>query len=331
MITPRIIAVGLAMWLSAAAPAGPQDRVDTDRLMAALDRLPEKRAAWGGGEYLRGLEETADLIERELIGLGYEVQEQAFVWSRVRGDDPQTFRNLWVDLPGSTLPDEVLILGAHYDTVPGSPGADDNATGTAAALELARVLKNVRMERTVRIMFYSAEEAGLVGSRRYVEQIATPAVAAGEEIIHGMVSLEMLGYFSDEPGSQAAPAGLPAFVEIPDRGDFIAVVGLLPHIGFHLPFARAMMEAEPNLRVASTGLIPAATRDMYRSDHGSFWLAGIPAVMLTDTANFRNPHYHQPTDTIETIDRERFAMVVRAVAHATHQLCGPLPERPVQP
>jgi hypothetical protein len=329
MRTTAALAPLLFAVLAHAAP--PQVRIETDRLRGHIEALPADRSVSGDDEDAAGLREAAGYIEGRLRAFGYKIQDQEVVWGRRPGpgEDPDTTtsRNLWADLPGTTRPGEVIVLASHYDAVPGSPGADDNATGVAANLELARVLRGHPMERTVRFLFPTAEEVGMVGSRRYVAEHVVPAIDSGEETIFGMVSLEMLGYFSDEPGSQQVPAGaLPGFIEIPTRGDFIAIVGILPHAHFHVPLGLAMMESAPGLEVLSTGLIPSPIGDMVRSDHSVFWAIGVPAVMLTDTSNFRNPHYHQATDTIETLDFDRFTLVVRGVAGAVHRLAGPVAE-----
>jgi len=321
------LAALVALLVAPVAPAAPpQDRVETERLRAGVASLPERRAIRGDEENLAGLAEASELLEQSLVGLDYEVHEQAVEWALLRGDEVRRSRNLWVDIEGRSAAHEVILIAAHYDAVPGSPGADDNATGVAAVLELARVLRDEEMDRTVRLMFTTAEEVGLVGARRYVAEYVKRSPEPGEERIVGMISLDMLGYFSDEPGSQRAPSGLPKSLLPTDKGDFIGMLALLPHASFHVPLAEAMMETSPGLRVISTGIMPFPLPDMARSDHAPFWAAGVPAVLLSDTANFRNPHYHQATDTIETIDFERFTSVVRGLAGAVHRLAGPVGE-----
>lgn len=329
---PGILALFVAAIHASATPDPVTETapITAQTLRAHLESLPTDRSIRGDDADLEGLERTAGLIERALTELGCEVQTQPVIWAprlRPEGDEPVRSvesRNIWVDLPGTDLPGEVLVIAAHYDAVDGTPGADDNGTGVAAALEIARVLKATPLRRTVRILFPTAEEVGLVGARRYADEIAAPAIERGDERIVGVISLEMLGYFSDEPGSQTAPVkGLPPAIRVPDKGDFIAVVGILPHLAFHGPLVTRMQQAEPDLNIVSTGLLPAPTRDLSRSDHAAFWAIGVPAVMLTDTANFRNPNYHQPTDTIETLDFDRLTMVANAVAGAVRALAEP--------
>lgn len=305
----------------------PAEAVRPESVMGALRSIPTERSVVGGDADRLGLARTEGFIEGWLRALGHDVHEQEITWPLPDRDaaGPVTGRNLWVDLRGETKPTEVLILGAHFDAVPGTPGADDNATGVAAALEVVRVLSGRRHERTVRVMFFTAEEIGLVGSRTYARDIARPALASGDETIVGMVSLEMLGYFSDEPDSQSSPIGaIPGVFEPPTVGDFIAIVGVAPHAEFIRAFAGGMKRASPEPKVFDTSFLPFAPPDLHRSDHAPFWRLGVPAVMLTDTSNFRNPHYHRPTDTVETLDEDRFVQVVRGVATATHEIAGPI-------
>jgi len=305
----------------------PQEMVDRDRIMRDLRRLPESRAINGDRTSVEGLAQAASMIQDELERLGHEVHEQEVTWSlpvRDRELAVRTSRNLWIDLPGMESPDEVLIVGAHFDAVPRSPGADDNGTGVAAALELARVLTDRPMQRTVRIMFYTAEEVGLIGSYRYAEQIAKPAIDEGRESIVGMISLDMLGYYSDEPGSQENPLGrIPGLSVVPDTGDFLAMVAVFRYHEFNTALLGAMQRAEPSLRVLSTGLIPEPLDDMKRSDHAPFWAIGVPAVLLTDTSEFRNPHYHTPHDRVDTLDPTRLTKAVRSLTGGVYELAGP--------
>lgn len=320
----------------AADPIAPRHLVEKDRLFDLLESLPHGRAINGTEAEFAALLETADLIRGVLKDLGYEVHEQEVPWSfpmRPRSDGQEAGNargvvrvspNLWVDLIGTTRPEEVLIIGAHYDVVPGTPGADDNGSGVVAVLELARVLRDFPTERTIRLQFYTAEEVGLIGAERYAYKIAFPAMEQGRERFIGMVSLDMIGYFSDEPGSQRYPSQIPDFLRPRDKADFIAAVAIAPHASFHVPFMQAIAEAEPELPQFSTGILPEAIPDMRRSDHAPFWDINIPAIQLTDTSNFRYRHYHQPTDTIDKLDFDRLTRVVRGVAHAAWTLAGPV-------
>ncbi|MGF1536301.1 MAG: M28 family peptidase [Elainellaceae cyanobacterium] len=208
-----------------------------------------------------------------------------------------------------------LVLGAHYDTVQYSPGVDDNATGVIAAIETARILGPLSLPQPLTLVFFDLEEAGLWGSQAFVA--AYPDVA-------GAVILEMLGFRCTQPGCQRYPAGIPAPPQT--TGTFLAAVGDRAHPLLVEGFA-------PDPRQPSTyisGPLPVFTLtvptlgplapDLLRSDHVPFWRAGIGAVMLTDTAEFRNPHYHQPSDEVSTIDTAFYRSAVQLVIERVHRL-----------
>ncbi len=216
-----------------------------------------------------------------------------------------------------------LLVCAHYDTVQGSVGADDNASGVAVMLECARLLSPLALRRTVDFLAVDMEERqpegeGLVGSLAFVQEVAKGRGYAG------VYNLEMVGYTSG-PGTQKLPPGfsslLPAVAErLAQRGyagDSLAVVSN--------PGSRALVQTlvdavhgASDLEVVAVELptgLPAPP-DLFRSDHASFWAAGVPAVMLTDTANFRNPHYHTGRDTPDTLDYAFMARVTASLATA---------------
>lgn len=355
-------------------PPATQARQLRDRLLADLNAIPAKRAALGDAEHREGLLKTeAWLIER-LKSIGLTAQPQEFVWNSpalkalviprdaeqpaegAKDDERFKFRNYIVELPGTDLASEVIILGAHYDAVPQSPGADDNASGVVALLEIARMLKDQPRRRTIRLVFFTLEEVGLHGSVQYVlskrsewfpapdpatkpeqpdpagpaaespsDKQAEATVSPPKERLVGMVSLECIGFFSDEKGSQTNPipkvGGVPVVdLHVPDAGNFVGLAGISRHREFSQRLIKEMEKAEPDLPVVAADVLPIAPPDFLRSDHAPFLLAGLPAVMLTDTANFRNPNYHKPTDTVATLDLDRLAKVVRAVAAATQAI-----------
>jgi len=328
-------AAACALFLvGGASVAPPQELVSKDRLLDTIRALPAKRAPLAGDEHREGLRKTEDWLIEQLKGMGLEPRTQEFRWSLplrpaagdtgTKTDDEQikerTWRNIWVDLPGSDKPDEVLLISGHFDAVPQSPGADDDASGTAGVLELARVLKDQPRRRTLRLMFFNLEESGLVGSTRYVAEVLKPN--SGERIV-GMASLEMIGYFSDEPNSQKSPIPrVEGVFDPPTVGDSIAVVGIARHQPLSRRFVQEMAAAEPRLKITVADFLPVPVPDMMRSDHRPFVMAGLPGIMITDTANFRNPHYHKPTDTLDTLDAERMTWVVRAVAGAANALAN---------
>jgi len=326
---------------SGVVSAGPTEEPQTDatdvsqdRLMETLRSLPANRSAWGPNANRAALLQTEELVLATLKGFGYSVTEQPFeapipkkrwrspgagaIPEAPHVDEPETVktRNFIVDIAGTEHPNEVLLVGAHFDSVDNTPGADDNGTGTAALLELARTLHDSKPRRTVRLVFFSLEETGLFGAKHYLRE--WKASPAAERII-GMMSLEMIGYFSTEEGSQATPPGLEklaAGLKLPTVGDFLAITGLQKHRHFSGPLADAMAVAVPELPLLRADFFPFPIPDLYRSDHAPFMMADIPAVMITDTSNYRNPNYHKPTDTPETIDAARFTLAVKGIRAA---------------
>jgi Zn-dependent M28 family amino/carboxypeptidase len=212
----------------------------------------------------------------------------------VRG---KTHQNLILNLPAGTGAKQKpsILIGAHYDAVPGTPGADDNATGVAVLLELARAFAAEPVRYPVRLVAFDMEEYGLLGSAQYAADLQQQ-----QQSLRLMISLEMLGYCDSAPGSQRYPAGLERFY--PNRGDFIGLIGNLPTIPDLIRLSRIIRKKGTPcewLPAPNRGLIVPQTR---LSDHAPFWDRGYPAMMVTDTAFLRNPHYHQGSDRIETLD-----------------------------
>lgn len=331
------VLLALAFCLPPGDPAAsPAEVVDEGRLMAFVRALPEKRSLAGGPEHAEGVRQAERLILETLKGIGYEPTLHEFGWApraqRQEGQPDPVWNNIIVDLPGAELPGELIIVGAHFDAVPAGPGADDNASGTAALMEIARALKGRAMRRSVRLIFFNGEEVGLVGSIRYIAE-HMPVEKRAEPRLIGMVSLEMLGFFTDEPGSQRSPLPpVPGVFEPPTVGDFIAITSTRSHATFAKRLDEEMRKASPGLKTVLAAEqipdFPLVPRDILRSDHGSFLMAGLPGVMITDTANFRNANYHKATDTAQTLDGPRFAAVVRGVAGAVFAIAEPASARP---
>lgn len=214
----------------------------------------------------------------------------------------RTHTNWVLNLPGQHPRRPPILIGAHYDTVPGSPGADDNATGIAVLLELARQFATHPPQCPVQLVTFDLEEYGMLGSQAYVAELCRR-----HQALTLMISLEMLGYFDDRPGTQTYPAGLQALY--PDRGDFIALIGdwltipTMVRLWWSCRQVQLPCQWLPSFRQGHP--VP----DTRRSDHAPFWDAGYRAIMVTDTANLRNPHYHQPSDTIATLNLERLSQV----------------------
>jgi len=209
-----------------------------------------------------------------------------------------------------------IVIGAHYDTVLGSPGADDNASGVASLIELARELRGTPPRRTIRFVAFANEEppffqrAGM-GSLEYARSLRE----AGIEL-RGMVSLESIGYYDPTPGSQHFPAGLAALY--PDTGDFIAFVGNVGSARWVERWTGAFRAIAEVPSEAFSG--PGWITGVGWSDHWSFWTHGYDALMVTGTATFRNPNYHEATDRPGTLDYETLARVTEALAGALREI-----------
>jgi Zn-dependent M28 family amino/carboxypeptidase len=257
------------------------------------------------------LNQAAQFIEASLQGAGFaSVERQTFT---VRG---VTCANLAVERPGASAPNEILVVGAHYDTDPFTPGADDNASGVAALLALARAFVNTTQPRTIRFVafvneemphFYTQDMGSFRAARRSRER--------GENIV-GMLSLESIGYYSTVAHSQRYPAALGAIY--PDTGDFIGFVSNLRSRGLLRRAVQAFRRhAEFPTEAAA---LPAFVPGVAWSDHWAYWKHGYPAIMVTGTAPFRNPNYHRMTDTPDTLDYDRLTRVVSGLASVVREL-----------
>ncbi|HEX9780703.1 MAG TPA: M28 family peptidase, partial [bacterium] len=251
-------------------------------------------------EAKRALGDAADALEGRWAALGLAVRRDAIPGS------PGT-ANLQVEVRGERCPEEVVVVGAHYDSVWGSPGANDNASGVAALLALAARLRDPAPERTLRFVAFANEEppafqTAAMGSLAY----ARAARASGARIL-AMLSLETLGYYSQTDGSQRYPS--PFGLWYPSRGDFLAFVGNLRSRRLVRDAVRAFRAGAslPAEGIAAPGAVPGVSW----SDHWAFWSQGYPAIMVTDTALYRDPAYHTPEDRPERLD---YASLARAVA-----------------
>jgi Zn-dependent M28 family amino/carboxypeptidase len=224
--------------------------------------------------------------------------------------------NLVAELPGTDPAAPVLDLGAHWDTVEDSPGADDNASGVAGVLAVAAALAaRDAPQRGVRFCFFGGEESDpkpFVGSTAHVD-------AAGDRRVEGGIVLEMIGYRSTAPGSQAIPPALLGLIELPDAGDFIAVVGDEGSADYVAALVEAAAQ-EPGLAVLPLVVPEAGLATVSRSDHVPYWQTGRKGVMVSDTADYRNPHYHTATDVPSTLDYGFAAAVTAMVTTAVEIL-----------
>lgn len=255
---------------------------------------------------------AATYLDEELRTLGYEVKTQAYPTMEL------TVKNLEAELTGVSQPEETIIVGAHYDSVLGSPGANDNGSGVAALLEIAHLLADQKLPRTVRFVAFANEEPPFfyteaMGSRVYARR----SRHRGEHIV-AMLSLECFGYYSEEPGSQRYP--FPFGLFYPEVGNFIGFVG-------NLSSRTLVREAVATFRrqtpFPSEGTAaPGWLTGIHWSDHWAFWKEGYPAIMVTDTALFRYGHYHASTDTPDKLDYPRLARVTVGIASVITELAG---------
>ncbi len=251
------------------------------------------------------LEKAARYIERTLAAAGYKPSPQEFT---TRG---KRVRNIETTIDAATPDAETIVVGAHYDSAIGTPGANDNATGTAAVLELARLLAPLKGKsgKRIRLVLFVNEELPYFGTEDMGSLQYAKRLAERSERVTAMYSLETLGFYSDAAGSQKYPA--PFGLVFSDRGDFISFVGML---GSRALLQEAMRSFRahtqfPTIGGVSPGFIPGISW----SDHWAFARHGFQALMITDTALFRYPHYHKPTDTPDKIDNERLARVVKGI------------------
>ncbi|WP_009634409.1 M20/M25/M40 family metallo-hydrolase [Synechocystis sp. PCC 7509] len=268
-------------------------QVSKTRLFTHLENLQGDRSTNQNRQVAR------NYITTSLKNLGWSPNLQSFVDGI----------NIVAERSGKIPNAGTIIVAAHYDTVPGSPGADDNATGVATLLEIARIFNNLSTPQTLKLVFFDSEEIGLRGSLAFTANIANLAN------LNGVVVMDMIGFGCYTPNCQKYPPGLPAIVQR-DRGDFLAVVGDAEHLQLLKAFTSTKLPVI-TLPIPLKGLF---TPDVLRSDHAPFWYQGIGAVLVTDTANLRSPHYHQLSDTVANIDRSFFTGAAQVVVNAIHRL-----------
>ncbi len=305
----------LAMPGSSARPPLPEPTV-SERALAVSLEADVRALAEGIGERnmhrAGSLDEAAAWIEARMRAAGYRPQRRSYRLSStgMSRHAGRTADNLVAELPGTERPDEIVVIGAHYDTVPGSPGANDNASGVAVLLALAEAFADRPRPRTVRFVAFANEEPPFyltpdMGSHAYARQSREQG-----ERISAMMALDGLGYFSDASGSQHYPApGLGLLY--PDAGSFIGFVTRFRDAGL---LRRALGAFRGQATLPSEGAaLPGFIPGVGWSDHWSFWRHGYPAFLVTDTLPFRDPHYHSPGDTPERLDFERMARVAEGL------------------
>jgi Zn-dependent M28 family amino/carboxypeptidase len=266
-------------------------------------------------EQPKTIEATIGYLKGQWQEMGHDIRDETY---DAIGNEAT---NLIVEKQGSKRPDQIVLLGAHYDTVFMTPGADDNASAVAVLLEVSRLLANHQGKRTARYVAFACEEPPYfsldsMGSQHHARQ----SRKRGDEIV-GMLCLEMVGYFKDEVGSQQVPPTIPKIFHrlFPRRGNFLAAVGNLSSVKLCWAFRRGFKRGTRRMPLLSICL-PQTIHEIRMSDNGSFWDQGYPALMLTDTAFLRNPNYHLESDTPDTLDYARMTEVTLGVAGAMRRL-----------
>jgi|APFre7841882724_1041349.scaffolds.fasta_scaffold57362_1 hypothetical protein len=229
----------------------------------------------------------------------------------------KTFSNIIVSMPGVKYPDETVIIGAHYDTVYGTPGADDNASAVAVLLEVCRALKSISPGRTLKLIFFFLEEPPVFRTEHMGSYVYAKEAKARNENIKAMICLEMVGYYSDKKDGQTFPLPLMSMM-FSTTPNFIAVVGNLKSRNLVDKVKNSLLKVSPIPveTLTSVSFVPGV--DL--SDHRSFWEMGYPAVMITDTAFYRNPNYHTENDTIDTLDFNTMADLLKGLLQAAKDL-----------
>ncbi|MBN2428377.1 MAG: M28 family peptidase [Deltaproteobacteria bacterium] len=265
----------------------------------------------------RKLVETADYIERVFGKTGFEVKTQEYLVEDKR------VKNLEVEIGGVSASEEIIVIGAHYDTVEDCPGANDNASGIAALLEMACLMSGSRPSRTLRFVAFVNEEPPFfqttgMGSVVYARQ----ARVKGEKIV-AMFALETIGCYSDKEGSQSFPSPLLRFF-YPTTGNFIAFV---TNFRSRRLLRQSLTSFRRHVSFPSQGLAgPGGLPGIDWSDHWSFWEEDYPAIMITDTAPYRYPYYHTPRDTPDKIQFEKMTRVVAGLSRMVEDLAGIRPD-----
>ena len=260
-----------------------------------------------------GLAAARDYIAARFEASGYQVRHLEY---EISGD---RFTNLEATRPGTTHADEIVLVGAHYDAVVGAPGANDNGSGVAAMLELAARLKDIETPRSIRFVAFVNEEPPHFQQNSMGSDVYARLAAKENQNIVAMYALETIGYFRDEPGTQHYPAPLGLFY--PSAGNFIAFVGNLSSRGL---VTRSLRSFRTHASFPSEGIAaPEFFPGINWSDHWSFWKQGYPAVMVTDTAPYRYPHYHAPGDTPDKVDYDKMVPLVRGIEKMLLDMLSP--------
>lgn len=261
-------------------------RIDAEQLRAHIDAIDEPRNAFAQPERLQ---ETADYVQSQLEGFGYNVMLDNVTLGHA------TSPNIYAEQRGVSCPGRIFVVGGHYDSVTTTPGADDNASGTAGMLEIARVLTDTPLPATVRFAGFTMEENGLVGGLKMAADLA----AADAQVV-GMMSLDMIGYTTD-------------------AASYLVTVGNTASVRLTDSVRRANQQYVPDLDIVVVSVLGNGEElpETRLSDHSPFWDAGYQAMIVSDTALLRNPHYHLPSDTIDTLDFDFMTNSTKAMLATT--------------
>jgi hypothetical protein len=263
-------------------------------------------------QYMDNMNKARKFLLKSLEDMGYIVEQQTY-----RALDEE-FVNLIVEIPGTSRPQEIVVVGAHYDSAFNSPAANDNGSGVAATLSLARSYASRKPSRTVRFVFFANEEPPFNWTTGMGSLVYAKSCKARAEKIVGMFSLETIGYYSDAPKSQRYPQPIDKLY--PDTGNFI---GFVSNLESRELLRNAIRSFRHHTKFPSEGAaLPNALPGVGWSDHWSFWQVGYPAVMITDTATFRYPHYHTEADTPDKLDYDRMTIVVSGIEQMLGDLTG---------
>ncbi len=284
------------------APPELTQRVETHVQALATEIGPRNHVTPGS------LAAAANYIRSTFQAQGHRVHSEVFEL------DGRPVENLVVTIPGDSS--DIVLIGAHYDTHPGSPGADDNASGVAALLELGLALRGARPQRTIRLVAFVNEEYPFARTEAMGSVVHARRARARGDVIHAMVSIESVGNYSDAADSQATPGLFRPY--FPSQGNFVAFMG---DLGSRGDISAAMGAFRAHAQVPSEGLsAPGWLAGTYRSDHWAFWLEGYPGIMVTDTAPYRYADYHEQTDTAEKLEYSTLAAVVVGLTGMTLRL-----------
>jgi hypothetical protein len=302
-----LLPIGAVLWMTSVpgrsfeGPLPPLTPAQADSASRLREHVTAIASAPHNVARPKELERSALAIERALAGLGYKVARQPF-----RADGVEV-RNMEAVIEPADPNAATLVIGAHYDSCCDAPGANDNGSGVAAVLELARMLSDLRgkSRMRIRLVLFVNEEPPYFRTEQMGSLVYARRLAGSGEKVAGMFSLETIGYYRDEPGSQRYPA--PLNLLYPNTGNFVAFVGLTSSRSLVRKTVASFraVAAFPSVGGTAPGAIPGIDW----SDHWAFEQVGIPALMVTDTALFRYPHYHTPEDSPDKLDYERLARV----------------------